>query len=332
AGLAARDGVEQTRRGPSVMGKPLKAMVRLQEPGTYQFEAVLKVEAGRLTDAAVAPDTAADDLKVKFTVEVKEGRPRPDPREHGTIEGTVSGPDGPLAGAMVAIQRPKVPHPGPGPRSGAVVGPPALEPIRGGLVLQPVLPPGTIQRPPASGSGGDQRTLPRWSAVTDDSGHYSIGVPAGKFLVVAGARGFEHQWYDHAAGADEATPVEVEADKTTEGVDFDLAPAPVATISGHVVDADGNDIAGAVVMAVHGPTSPLASGAGRGRIATRTGDDGTYTLEVPPGKWAVGSTVLTDDPSRHHVVWYNGADKLEDADILELADGDALGGIDFELP
>ena len=92
------------------------------------------------------------------------------------------------------------------------------------------------------------------SGVTDEHGRYVIiDVPAGEYLVTAGADGYRIEMYDGADGlyrlpADKVRRVTVSEDKATTKIDFRMKE--LASISGHVYRADNHQpIEGAKIAA-----------------------------------------------------------------------------------
>ncbi len=124
----AHDKLEETRRGPATHSAKLKALTKLERPGKYHFLAVIDVSAKPAATAAVAPRLVEDNLKVRFTVVIRE---EPVERPPGAIEGRVvnvteDGTVKPIAGAIVVAKPGRdTPSPPrrPGPGLPIVVGP-----------------------------------------------------------------------------------------------------------------------------------------------------------------------------------------------------------------
>jgi hypothetical protein len=179
-------------------------------------------------------------------------------------------------------------------------------------------------------------------ALTNDQGYYELTVPAGKWLVTANAALFKPQWYNLKDDPKNADPVVVAADATVADVNFALAAQPHATITGTVTKADGSPLAKAMVMAVNRapqPQNPPPGGSptlGTAGPVTFTDDNGHYTLVVPPGIFAIGAGAGDNRSPQigarvRPSLWWDNHDKLEDADLLTLADGDTHDGINFQL-
>lgn len=105
-------------------------------------------------------------------------------------------------------------------------------------------------------------------------GTYALtNLPTGDYVVEFYAVGYMSEYYNNVTSSVSATTVHVTAGATTAGIDAVLTagiasvPNP-ATVSGRVVDLDGNGLGGVTVLA------PLAGS------ATTTAPDGSYSLTV----------------------------------------------------
>lgn len=340
--LGSDDANAARRRGPARHSETLRAMTKLSEPGSYSFLARLAVKAtGSASNTAPTAPTAADRLEVKLQVEVR-ARPTTRPAT-GWIAGTVRDVNGaPIAGARihatlatnagVAPRRPGAVLPF-DPANLEAVDPGALE-----LALLEAGPSADAEASLAASPGLDQSpvspSLTR-GAVSNAEGQYRLPAAAGKYFVTAVAEGFEAQWYEGAAAAADAKPVAVTAGAGTDGIHFVLTAKPQASVSGTVRKADGSPAAGASVMAVRWPLDPAGSNTAGPRVLARAqaGRDGSYTLPLAPGSYAVGAASPATSAARPGpTVWWEGKAAVQDADALTLADNEAREGIDFTLP
>jgi hypothetical protein len=264
-------------------------------------------------------------MRFPFLVEVRE-REVPVPAAIGTIEGIVEDIEGrPIAGALVAAR--------PVPRLRAADGnAPAPR-----ASAERALPTDLSMVALVDAVRLAQQNAP--VARTDENGRYAIGIPPGAYLVHATAPGHVPQWYDGVDGPDAAKAVRVVADQVTGGIDFTLRAAvetPVephdgATIKGSVARADGRAVH-ARIYAV--PTAMLRDdpSADPSRLpfptnvpATATRDDGTYELKVPTGEYIVAMWSPTNSAGRDALIrYYDGAETLEAATRVTLAEGDEL--------
>ena len=174
-------------------------------------------------------------------------------------------------------------------------------------------------------------------ARTNADGMYELKVPVGKWLVAARADvGYAPQWYDGKATAKEATPVEVAKDAATENINFALTKLPSATVSG-IVSKDGAPLKGVTVSAVQRGAdgkairSSNAAGLAGYRLSAATLEDGSYSLILPPAaNWAVSATMrATSSRAGGATLWFDAKQTLEEADLLDLADGATRSGVSF---
>ena len=178
---------------------------------------------------------------------------------------------------------------------------------------------------PIAGARVSARPLnhPVWphgmSTRTDENGNYVLQVPPGYYIVRAEADSFNGEYYDNVYDPKLATPVHVEKDAHTEGINFSLAP--YSSISGTVVaEADGSPIAGAVVWA-------FAEIPGGLPVKTRTDDQGNYVLAgLRPGIYFVKAMA----PGYYPEFWEE-ARRLGDADPIAVGYNEQISGINFTL-
>jgi hypothetical protein len=93
---------------------------------------------------------------------------------------------------------------------------------------------------------------------TDDRGIFRIyGLAPGDYYLqgvtgpFAGANdpaGFDVTFYPGTKNSQDAKPVRLETGRDTSGISFAMSPAPMSTISGTVLDADGKPIRGSVML------------------------------------------------------------------------------------
>lgn len=336
----ARDGLEETKRGPATHQASLKALTKLEKPGKYHFVAALQVSAEGTPTAAAVPAKVEDSLRVPFTIVINE---KPDEQPLGAIEGTVAtiAADGtlkPLAGAVVmAMPAVAAPRPlgqaGAGASTGASTGASLVGPIGGSVGPLPS---------PVVVLGGEIGAADPGRVVTDEKGHYILKVPAGRYAVSAVARGFQPQYFKGKLDPREADPVGVKPGETAGGVDFELlaaeAPKPpepqpepqpkeYGVITGLVMGPDG-PIEGALVTAVP-PRNPIGAVPNPGSAAgsaVRTGADGTYKLKVEVGKWMVTAAADGYKPQ-----WFKGQDEPQNAELIAVTAGSEAEDVDFSL-
>jgi hypothetical protein len=164
-----------------------------------------------------------------------------------------------------------------------------------------------------------------WQLVNvDDDGHYQAAELAdGRYYLMAGADGYQPQFYPKAQTLDAAEVVGVVAGEIVSGIDFFLEPTAVGTgvISGTVNAAGGTALAEAHVLA-YDANLPFRT------FVAVTGTDGTYRIEhVVEGDYIVEASA-----AGHSRRYYDDAEGIERATRVSVRDGDVVSGIDFALP
>ncbi|HEX9652447.1 MAG TPA: carboxypeptidase regulatory-like domain-containing protein [bacterium] len=130
-------------------------------------------------------------------------------------------------------------------------------------------------------------------AITDNNGSYRIGgLSAASFLVTAQMWNqwfYLIEWFDNVTDISEATPVSVQNEEETPGINFDLdVPTAFGSIFGKVVDSRDEPIAGAVVQA-HAPFDQSAGGLQVWAYAY-TDNQGNYRIDqLPDGDYLVSA-------------------------------------------
>ena len=164
---------------------------------------------------------------------------------------------------------------------------------------------------------------PSWmnakKARTDGDGNYILQLPPGYYIVRAEADSFNGEYYDDTYEAATATPVQVQENTHTEGIDFSLAP--LSTIEGTVTDQDdGTPIAGATVWA-------FSEVPGRMPVRAITDDQGHFQLtKLHPGIYFVKAAA-----PGYYREFYKEAERLADATPVNVGYNEQVQGIDFTL-
>lgn len=104
------------------------------------------------------------------------------------------------------------------------------------------------------------------TVAVDETGHYQLALPAGRFSVKATAFGYEAQTI---------AAVEIQA-TLTQTLQFQLQPAPAGVLWGQVTDDDTG-----------GPVSVLVSVPGTPASTTSDAQTGQYSLPLPAGAYTV---------------------------------------------
>ncbi len=167
----------------------------------------------------------------------------------------------------------------------------------------------------------------RGLASTDAAGCYTMRhLEPGDYLV--SFRGCEYdlaeQWYRGQPSSQSGDTVTVALDQTVAGIDAQLEPG--ARILGRVTDADGQAVAGADVIA-HADSDPYGMSRDNWTMTDESGNyaltclaGGRYKIECP-GDWE-GTCLLT---------WYPHQPSFETAQLVKLASGQVLEGMDIQL-
>jgi len=171
-------------------------------------------------------------------------------------------------------------------------------------------------------------------AKTDADGQYQINeLQAGEYLVSATRLdwwNFQSIWYNGATSPDQATPVVVQNDQVTTGIDFTFDKAKeLGAISGKVVfDENGNPVAGALVQAIRMRSTPMPSHSRvRPFAATRTDANGEYVLDN-----LLAGDYLVSVRFNGYGEFYDDAQNVGDADAVTVADGQTTGDINLSIP
>ncbi len=154
---------------------------------------------------------------------------------------------------------------------------------------------------------------------TDSLGQYKItNVPSGKFFVLAEARGYLNEFWQEAADAAQAKPVEVPESGEVSNIDFTLEKG--GAISGLVVSAsDGSPIGGAQVLAW--------SNAGAAPARVETARDGKYRI----GGLRAGEYLVYVEAKGFKPQFFEGADTRDKATPVKVEAASETSGINFKL-
>ena len=185
---------------------------------------------------------------------------------------------------------------------------------------------------PAAGMPSDK------TAITDAVGHFRFDqVEAGSYLASPDKDGFERTF---RVPAPNSAHVIVAEEQQVQNVALKLVP--VATISGHVLDEDGDPIPRAQVAILR-----YFYGSGRKRLnqttSAQTNDLGEFeVIDLPPGRYyaLVSVPASQDIPPRtrwtrpeeaYPLTFYPNAREAGQAVAIDLAAGAHFSDIDFQL-
>jgi hypothetical protein len=148
----------------------------------------------------------------------------------------------------------------------------------------------------------------------DPDPHFSQLVPDGRYKVeisTADPESFQSEWYDDQRSKAAATVV------TLDGADVvlgDILIEAVPTITGKVVDLQGQPVEGVRVFPLRPPTY-------NSDWAAYTGPDGTFETQIYPGPW----TLSFDDPQFRFAREYRGdANSPESSTVFTVPRSGAL--------
>ncbi len=158
----------------------------------------------------------------------------------------------------------------------------------------------TVQIARVQFTAGKRRLLPVSGGAiavrpSDDLGRFRVfNLPPGDYYVMAlsgpfaGAddpSGFAPTFYPGTRVATDAQPVHLDAGQEITAISFPLVPAPMATISGTIVDSNGQATAGATLVLL-----PVTGGDVRSMTMARMPNEpnGTFTFRnVAPGSYVI---------------------------------------------
>ncbi len=154
---------------------------------------------------------------------------------------------------------------------------------------------------------------------TEEDGTFTIpNVRPGIYVIKATAKGYLPEYYQEASKLKDATLVKIDLNQSVTDINFTLGKSGI--IAGQVSDgASGNPIIHAVVLAKK-LNSPFSR-------ASMSKEDGTFSIKnLTPGKYIVSAIARG-----YHREFYQETASKDSATILEIADSDSLGDIDFTL-
>ncbi len=158
------------------------------------------------------------------------------------------------------------------------------------------------------------------SATTDEHGNWEYRIQSpGDYLVSASSATHAPRFWEDSPTEEEATAVSFEKGSNVEGIDLRLVER--SSISGRVVDPDGNPVHRSRIYA----TDPSQGGG----VVAFTDEDGSYTLNLPgQGDYLVAAGSVHPLKSQ----WWDGAPTRTTATSVPVGAADAVSGIDFRLP
>ena len=162
------------------------------------------------------------------------------------------------------------------------------------------------------------------AARVDESGEYLFeGLPAGDYIIMAGAENYELLYYDNARSRSDATPVEVHDDEISRGIDFDMIRITPGTgsLTGCITDAQtGVPLPDAQVSAYSLDNSRYYGTA-------RADSSGNYLLAgLKSGRYIVYAFA-----EEYVTEFYDGASSRSEATPVQVEEPLETADIDFTL-
>jgi hypothetical protein len=163
---------------------------------------------------------------------------------------------------------------------------------------------------------GVRTLLPEREVRADQKGAFLVtAVPAGQYLLSAYSRDevvYAPSYYPGVPSASSAQPIKVEVGRIVQGLKLQLATAASFVISGHVTDATGKAVQGAVVLARRQPEDGIANLLSSESLTAQSGSGGEFALpRLLPGKYRLELTP--------------GAQKLTGSTMVDLGTQDVKG-------
>jgi hypothetical protein len=169
-------------------------------------------------------------------------------------------------------------------------------------------------------------------ATTDGAGKYALqGLPHGSYKVEfwPGEYNLVPQYWDHVLRWEEATPVEVEVEATTAGIDASLAIGGI--ISGSVRAAEGGAGLDGVIVCAREPATGLYVGCAE----SVGGAGGQYgIIGLPSGSYSVGFSEEFEPGfpvDGFDTQFFNMRERFAEADPVLAVQGQNRAGVDASL-
>jgi protocatechuate 3,4-dioxygenase beta subunit len=179
--------------------------------------------------------------------------------------------------------------------------------------------------------------IPVWvSVVTDRNGEYRFaGLPNGSYYVYAWAQSgwqYVQRWWQDSETQEGATPVVIDGSTDPGPIDFRL-PLTIgnASISGIIKSGDGRFLAGVSVQVTSTNSVEPSTGVTSTLWAWGyTDSSGYYQVDrLPAGSYIIYASIWENTSFGQQ--WYDHADSLADADLVNLTNDAKRTDINFDL-
>lgn len=180
------------------------------------------------------------------------------------------------------------------------------------------------------------------AASTDEAGYYELsGLGSGDWIVHASSYWFPYYYFDlyynQVHTYEEATPVSIDGDQVVTGINFTFnASIPTSTVSGRLVNAEGNPIPSVLLF-----LEPDGLPVGDDSVVTvwdHSDYPRTFTSYTDSNGYFVFSRIREGDYVLRAQVnhnwyqqwfWYPGVTNRDLATVLEVKDGEDISDLDF---
>ncbi|MBN1452820.1 MAG: carboxypeptidase regulatory-like domain-containing protein [Anaerolineales bacterium] len=161
-----------------------------------------------------------------------------------------------------------------------------------------------------------------FQTITTADGSYHVdGLSLGSYKITVESSGYAAlKYYDDVYGWNDATSIDVTPPDNTPNINIRLDPP--GSISGHIYQSDGTTPVGNVQI-----IADTTTGGWEG-VWIMSNNDGSYTLDgLPPSRYILRVQNWIGLASEY----YNGKASFQTANILSVAIGQQVTGIDFTL-
>lgn len=178
---------------------------------------------------------------------------------------------------------------------------------------------------------------PRFEAITDDAGKFVIESiePGQGYSLTAEKAGFVTARYGARSANSSPVALSLEPGQTLQGLTLRMSPQ--GTISGRVIDSNGDPMQGAIVAVqrrgyVRGVRQLLPAG------NATTDDRGEFRIaNVPAGRYTVTANVtraslaVSADKTAPLLTYYPNAADARSAAFFSLSEGQEMGGVQIQM-
>jgi hypothetical protein len=167
----------------------------------------------------------------------------------------------------------------------------------------------------------------QFNAVTDENGNYNISdIPAGEYYLSVSADDFLPYFYDGVTSWQDATLIELQDDEVLT-INPVLQPLVLFSVSGTVLDDEGNPIEDCLVSAFEEGNGPGGPGGMMSEWSAFTAGDGSFEINLPEGEYYFAAHLM--DWMNMQVQYYDHKTSWQQADLVNV--NTAITGINFDF-